>query len=88
MSHQQQEPSTNQSQSTLPFNEDGNYVVRSLGRQDGPIKKNGQKTFCVVLGLFDSNGAQVVHTRADGQEVPIVWFSYPIDTDDKPLLLL
>lgn len=86
--HHPQEPSTNPSQSTCKFDAQGNYVVRSLGRQDGPIKKNGQKTFCVVLGLFDSNGAQAVHTRADGKEVPIVWFSYPIDTDDKPLLLL
>lgn len=64
------------------------YVVRMVGQIAGPTKRNGQKTFCVVAGLFDTNGAQVVHTKADGTRIPVVFTSYPIDADEQPILLM
>lgn len=58
--------------------------VSEVGRIPGPTKSNGQNTFCVVLGVFDEDGNQVVHRKADGTEVPLVITTYPIDTDEVP----
>lgn len=62
--------------------------VKIVGRLDGPTKRNGQKTFVVVFSAFLRDGSQAVHEMANGQQVPLVWTSYPIDTDERSALLL
>lgn len=58
--------------------------VRELGIVPGPIKPDGQTTFCLALGLFDEDDNQVVHTKENGVQTPIILLSYPIDTDELP----
>lgn len=48
-----------------------------LGKSPGPIIQ-GQRTFVIVIGLFDKDGNQQVHRYDTGEEVPIVFLSNPI----------
>lgn len=63
---------------------EGLLFVKQLGKAPGPTKRNGQKTFSIIFGLFDIEGNQATHTKADGTEIALVLTSYPIDTDELP----
>ena len=67
---------------------EGAFCFRFVGKVPGPTKRNGQKTFCIVAGMFDKSGAQAIHTKANGEEVPVTFISYPIETDENPAFII
>lgn len=75
-----QTASRNEQKSTS--SDGGSLRLRPVGMIPGPTIR-GQKTFCIVLGLFDFMDNQAVHTYADGTERPITILSHPLPEDNS-----
>lgn len=67
----------------------GGLHIRPVGSVLGPPNPITQKpkTFHVVLGLFDNEGNQAVHTLKNGENRPIVFLSLPLPYEESSIIL-
>lgn len=65
------------------------FNVRPVGFKRTPSNPiTLQPMFCIILGLYDDDGAQVTHTLATGEERPVVFMSLPLPVDANSEYLL